>query len=110
MAKRKGKWVSTDAWRGYQQPAGAIAGASDTGSWSDNPCPSIEVKKEIDMLKKELEESGIRTTEKLTRSSNVFMAKRWLIALPEKEVFGKQLAKKLIKKHEAETHYIHGAD
>ena len=110
MAKRKGKWIGNDGWRGYEQPAGAIAGASDTGTWEDSPCPSYDVTREMDMIKKELAQAGVPTTQKVTTSSNVFMAKRWLIASPEKEAFGKQLAKKLIKKHEAETKYIHEAD
>ena len=107
---KKTKWVSTDAWRGYEQPVYAVAGASDTGSWSDSPNPSIDVENEMNMIKKELSQSGIPTKEVITRSSNVFMGKRWLIApksiYPKAKKKSKDILKKLIK----ETHFIHGAD
>lgn len=107
---KKTKWVSTDAWRGYEQPVYAVAGASDTGSWSDSPNPSIDVEKEMNMIKKELAQIGVPTKEVVTRSSNVFMGKRWLIApkgiYPKAKKKSKELLKKMIK----ETSYLHGVD
>ena len=101
-----------DAWgRGsVVQPVYAVVGANDTGSWSDSPCPTVEVSKEMDMIKKELARAGIPTQQTGTPSSNVFMGRRWLVAPVEKFPQAKVLATKLIKKHEKKTKYIYGAD
>ena len=105
---RKGKWISSGEDRGYFQPAGAIVGASDTG-WC-SPAPTLNVIKEIDMVKKELANLGIPTKQKVTRSSNEFIFKRWLITSPKKEIMGKQRVKELMKKIKSKIRYIHKAD
>jgi len=103
-----------DAWgRGrIEQPVYAVAGVNDTGSWSDSPCPSVDVKKELDMIKKELAQAGVPTKEfgGSYGSSNVFMGRRWLVAPKNDFPKAKKLANKLLKKHEKETEYIYGAD
>lgn len=101
-----------DAWGRGQviQPIYAVAGANDTGSWSDSPCPTVDVNKELAMIKKELAQAGVPTKEFGTHSSNVFMGRRWLVAPIDKFPMAKKLAKKLIKKHESDTKYLYGAD
>jgi hypothetical protein len=106
----KKKWVSTDAWRGYEQPIYAVAGSSDTGSWEDSPCPTCDVNKEMDMVKKELAEAGIPTKQIVTPSSNVFMGKRWLIAPKENFPQVKKKSKEVLKKLLSQTKFIHDAD
>lgn len=72
-------YVKTDAWRGYEMPLYAVAGASDTGMWEDSPNPSDKVDAELQALKSTLSEQGIKTKIATTESSNAFMAKRWLV-------------------------------
>ena len=74
------KWVSNDAWRGYNEPIYAVCGANDTGSWGDSPCPTYvcdtELKEAIKALK------GIPIKCITTESSNVFCAHRYVIVPP----------------------------
>ena len=39
-----------DGWRGFWIPGTAVAGVSDTGTWSDSPCPTPAVKAELRAL------------------------------------------------------------
>lgn len=94
-----GTWVSTDGWRGYERPEYAIAGSSDTGMWSDSPAPSDKVTGELEGIKEYLSKNGIRTKEIATKSSNVFMVKRWLIPMV-KDV---ERARELVAKYEEEN-------
>ena len=106
----KKKWVSSDAWRGYEQPVYAVAGSSDTGTWEDSPCPTPDVNKEMDMIKRELAQAGVPTKQVGTPSSNVFMGKRWLVAPKENFPKAKKIASQVLKKLESKTKFIHGAD
>lgn len=68
-----------DGWRGYPIPALAVAGCSDTGLWSDSPCPTTVAVAEIRRLQGEcLRPAGIKSRSGFGRSSNVFCAKRWV--------------------------------
>ena len=49
---KKTRWVSTDGWRGYYEPINAVAGANNTGSWDDSPCPSHVCESEINGFRK----------------------------------------------------------
>jgi hypothetical protein len=108
--RAKGKWVSTDAWRGYWQVANAVAGASDTGMYSDSPAPSDKVKKELNDFRDYLKKKGITSRLSSGKSSNVFMGKRWVTVKPSDVPKAKKLFNEYIKKHEANTSYIHEAD
>ena len=33
-------YIRTDGWRGYEEPVYAVAGANNTGDYSDSPCPT----------------------------------------------------------------------
>jgi hypothetical protein len=113
MAKKflmKTGWVSTDAWRGYSQPVYAVAGSSDTGTWSDSSCPTPDVTKEINDARNFLKSRGISTRETGARSSNVFMGKRWIIVTPEDYKKAKMLMAEYLKEHDSDTQYIHDAD
>ena len=106
----KGKWIKTDMWRGYYQPAFAVAGSSDTGTSSDSPAPSGEVMSELNDLKKFLKDKGINSQTRTNRSSNVFMVKRWVVVSPSDYGKAKNLADQYLKKHYSETSHIHEAD
>ena len=73
-------WISTDGWRGYDEPFAAICGANDTGMWSDSPCPSNVRERELEEAKTALAAQGIRTRVVFTNSSNVFCTHVYLVA------------------------------
>lgn len=68
----KRKWVSTDGWRGYEEPINAVCGANDTGMWDDSPCPSTTREKELNMAKNILRKNRIKYRQVVCQSSNVF--------------------------------------
>lgn len=106
----KNKWVSTGGYRGYPQSPYAVLGSSDTGMWSDSPAPSKEVYKELKDFQDYLNKKGIKSQRKITRSSNVFMAKRWVVVQPDDFKEAKKLAKQYLKEKKEETKYIHDTD
>ena len=68
-----------DGWRGYNQPIFAVAGASDTGSWSDSPARSEDSEDDIKMIARHLKAAGIKSYEAYGLTSNIFCIKRYLI-------------------------------
>jgi len=104
---KKIEWVSTDGWRGHERPAYAVAGASDTGTWNDSPCPTHLVTSELNDLKKHLKEKGIHFREMVTKSSNVFCVKRWIISSIEEFDKACKIADKWLQKYYKDTNYIH---
>ncbi len=103
----KGKWHSTDGWRGHEVPAYAVAGSSDTGMWSDSPAPSDQVAKELRDLKDHLLQQGIGVRSVTTRRSNVFMVKRWLVVSKTQYRKAIRLVDAYLQNHL--TRYIHDA-
>lgn len=100
-----------DGWRGYWIPGKAIAGASDTGTWSDSPCPTPRVKSEIRTLQRWLRtKHGITTRTRYGSSSNVFCGKRWLCVVDAADFpQAQELAEQWLGQTRNSTHYIHGA-
>lgn len=94
-----------DGWRGYSIPFGAVIGASDTGSWSDSPCPSDKVEAEIKQVQAVLRKEGIRSRQKFGETSNVFCGKRWLVVSPKDWERAEQITENLIP----QFRYIHNA-
>jgi hypothetical protein len=110
IPSKKVKFIHTDAWRGYAQPKKAVAGSSDTGTWSDSPCPTPKVSEELKKLESALKEAGIDSDEVAMQSSNAFMVKRWIVPKDEEKYQkAKRIAKKWLGTHK-ETRYIHDAD
>lgn len=97
----------TDGWRGYEVPDNAIAGSSDTGGWSDSPCPSDKVDKELSALQADLKRNGIKTERATTQTSNVFCGKQW-VKLKHPSDYEK--AMKIVEKHKRQGNYIHDAE
>lgn len=104
---KKLEWVSTDGWRGHEKPVYAIAGASDTGEWSDSPCPTHVVTSELHDLKEHLKEQGIKFREIVTKSSNVFCVKRWIISTIEDFDKAVKIADKWMQKYYKHLNHLH---
>jgi hypothetical protein len=79
----KTRWISTSAWRGYEEPVHAVCGADDTGNWSDSPCPSKVRAEELKRAKAILSANGIEFKQKTCQSSNVFCAHVYLVTAEE---------------------------
>lgn len=102
MAKfisRKMKYVRTDGWRGYQQPIAAVAGANDTGMYSDSPCKSDVRKSEIEGYRKLLRAEKINSRIVWGKTSNVFCVKCFVCVADE----DKNRAIEIAKKYQEET-------
>jgi hypothetical protein len=104
------RYHKTDDWRGYEIPYKAVLGSSDTGMWSDSPCPSDKVEAELQDAKKFLEGKGIKASFSSTPSSNVFMVKRWLVVPERQRDVALKLAKQYLDEKKNETQYIHDAE
>ena len=90
---KKTKWVSTDGWRGYSEPINAIGGCNHTGSWSDSPCPTDVVKKELNGFKRILKQNGIRFRTFVCNTTNVFCQNVYILVDPENRERGLELSK-----------------
>ena len=90
-----------DAWRGYYAPMTAVAGASNTGGWSDSPCKPEE---EIKRFQGILSAHGIRSTICWTETSNIFCVKNWVQVHPKYRDKAIELAKAFV---EGEAHLLH---
>lgn len=100
-----------DGWRGYYAPALAVAGASDTGTWSDSPCPTPEVKRELRRLSDHLRKNGVPVRTRYGTSSNVFCGKRWLTVVNRSDFpRAAQLALDWIEQHKRDTSFVHTAE
>lgn len=75
----KKRWVQSSGWRGYYEPIYWVAGANDTGSFSDSPCPTKIATAELAKVRRILRRNGIRYREVPTQSSNVFCIHRYLV-------------------------------
>jgi len=101
------RWIPLGGYKGYEQPANAIVGASDTGMASDSPSPSDVVQKELMVVKDTLNKKGIPVKLKTTSSSNVFMVKRWLVVKNNDFKKAYKISHKFIQN--MPSHYIHEA-
>ncbi len=111
LTNPKRRYHRIDRWRGYYVPALAIAGSSDTGSYSDSPCPSDEVAKELNRLRKEaLRPAGIHSRTRWGTSSNLFCAKRWLVVSQIDFAKAAALVRNWIDENRRTTSYIHDAN
>lgn len=67
-----------DGWRGFNRPYFAVAGSSDTGGWSDSPCPSDSVQGELEKVLRILKLGGVKAYMTYSTTSNIFCIKRWV--------------------------------
>ena len=105
------RYHRTDGWRGYPIPRFAIIGASDTGEWSDSPCPTREVKAEIRRFQREvLRPLGIKSRQRIGVTSNVFCGKRWLVVPRGSFCTAAAAALEWMEKNDLSLQYLHTAD
>jgi hypothetical protein len=110
MQRISRRYHRIDGWRGFWIPGTAVAGASDTGTWDDSPCPSPKVKAEIRRLQREvLRPAGIASRQCFGASSNVFCAKRWLCVSPLDFAKAQTLVNEWLKQNESTLQYVHDA-
>lgn len=93
----KKRWVSTDGWRGYEEPINGVGGCNHTGGWSDSPCPTHIVKSEIDGFRKILRKEKIRSKLLVTKSSNVFCEHIYVLVHPDDRERSLELSKEYQK-------------
>lgn len=106
----KARYHRIDGWRGYEIPALAVAGASDTGMASDSPAPSDGVSLELANFIHYLRKQGIIAKEARTQSSNVFMQKRWVVVSKDDFDRAAKITVEYMAEHRDDTQYIHEAD
>lgn len=91
----KTKYVHTSGWRGYGSFENSVAGANDTGTWSDSPCPTPVRKREIGMAKTALRKAGIRHRTAWAQTSNCFSVGQHVLVAPEDRAAAIELLKPL---------------
>ena len=97
---RKTHWISSDGWRGYEQPIHAVAGCNDTGTYSDSPCNSNRATSELAIVKRELRKAKIPARHQICQSSNIFCAHRYLV-VPEHLIdAGKAIVRNILASEE----------
>jgi hypothetical protein len=99
-------WVSYDGWRGANVPTFAVAGANDTGTWDDSPCPTPVANKELSELASYLLSQGVPTKEMVCTGSNVFCAHRYLITYPRDTEYARVLVDSYLQKNETQLLYL----
>jgi len=99
----KTKYIKTDGWRGYSQPINAIAGANNTGNFSDSPCPESVCLSELDKVKKIMIQNNIPYQLVWCESSNVFCVHGYIVV----PGLLKRRAKKLIQDLPAQTELLY---
>lgn len=110
MARTPARYHKIDGWRGFWIPGLAVAGASDTGTWGDSPCPTHKVKAEIRRLQREcLRPAGIKSRQRFGTSSNVFCGKRWVCVAPQDLQRATELVAAWLSEHRRDTDYLHNA-
>lgn len=110
MARIPARYHRMDGWRGYSIPGTAVAGASDTGTWPDSPCPTPQVMAEIQRFRKEvLRPAGIPSRLRGGATSNVFCGKRWVCVRADDWPRAIELADAWLKAHGSDTRFLHDA-
>lgn len=107
MRRHKGN----DPWgRGsYDIPQYAVAGSSDTGTFSDSPAPTPVVETELEGCRAVLRAAGIRSRLRYTRSGNCCMLKRWVVVGKTDFDKAREIAERYVREHDQDTRFIHDA-
>ena len=91
----KTKYVHTGGRSGYEEYVNTVAGANDTGTYSDSPCPSGQRKAEIALATSVLRKNKIRFRTGWGTSSNCFMARQQILVAPKDRAVALELLKPL---------------
>ena len=103
-------YVRLDGWRGYSEPIYAVAGANDTGTFSDSPCPTDIAKAELRAIGQLLRKQGIKFRQMVCQSSNVFCIHRYIICMPKDAQAARAIAKEYIANHYTRLAYVAGKE
>lgn len=95
-----------NGWRGYNEPIYAIAGANDTGMYSDSPCPSNVREMELKAIQEVLRQNGIKTREIVCESSNVFCVHVYLVPKVKDVQRGREIVKNYLENNETRLAYL----
>lgn len=99
-------YVHTSGWRGYQMPLFAVAGANDTGEWSDSPCPTKVCIKELKAVKTILRKEKIPFKSTIGTTSNVFCIHRYIVCAEEDCERARELVKSYLKDNYTRLLYV----
>jgi hypothetical protein len=99
-------YKSTDGWRGYSEPIYAVAGANDTGMYSDSPCPSNIREKELKAIVDVLRGEGIKTREVVCVSSNVFCVHVYLVPKVKDVPKAREIVKTFLETNDTRLAYL----
>ena len=100
------KYVRSDGWRGYEEPVYAVAGANDTGGWSDSPCPSDVADAELKAIADALKKEGIKVKQTVCETSNVFCAHRYLIPMIKDVAKARQVVSDFLSNNDTRLAYL----
>ena len=100
------EYVRTDGWRGYSKPKYAVAGATNTGNWSDSPAPSNICEQEIKAVEAHLKSNGIKTKIQVCETSNVFCVHVYLIVYPSKHEQAKGIVEEYLQANETMLAFV----
>lgn len=104
------QWISTDGWRGYEQPKYALAGANDTGMFDDSPCPSNVSMAEIDSITALLKSKGIPSRQVVTQTSNVFCIHHYVVVPPYYVATAREVVREYLNDNSTRLLYPIGDD
>jgi hypothetical protein len=103
---KKTTYVSTSGWRGYIKPVDAVAGANDTGSWEDSPCPTKQCLEELNGFKSKLKKAGIPFRTMICPTSNVCCVSRYILVAPAH----REKALEMAREYKKETRLFYPED
>lgn len=101
-------YVRTDGWRGYSEPIYAVAGANDTGTHGDSPCPSDVCEAELLAVIELLKKAGIKYRATACESSNVFCVHRYVVTLPADAPAAREIVKNYLAENSTTLLYVAG--
>ena len=100
------KYVRTDGWRGYEEPQFAVAGANDTGTWSDSPCPSHIAEAELNAVTELLKKEKIKVKKLSCQTSNGFCIHHYLVPMLKNVERAREIVKGYIDSTETRLIYL----
>ncbi len=99
------KYHHSDGWRGYEYPEYAIAGANDTGMWSDSPCRTEVAEKELNEVTELLRAQQIPVKKITCQTSNVFCVHHYIVPMVKDVEKAKEVVKTYIETNSTQLIY-----
>jgi hypothetical protein len=99
------QWISSGG-RGYYEPTYACAGANDTGTYSDSPCPSHVAESELKSIISLLEKEKIKVKIVTCETSNVFCVHHYLVPKLKDVARAREITKDFLTKEDTRLAYL----